>query len=47
MKNETKIGLFVFIVVAGLIFLTVKVGNFKFYKKGYRFFARFDQVGSL
>jgi len=47
MTNEIKIGMLVFICIVSLLILTLKVGSFSFYKKGYNISAQFQNIDGL
>jgi len=48
MKNEVKVGVFVFLSIIMLFFLTTQVGSFKNYsKKGYRLYANLENAAGL
>jgi phospholipid/cholesterol/gamma-HCH transport system substrate-binding protein len=47
MTNEIKIGIMVFICLMALIILTLKVGNFSFYKKGYEIKVKFRNISGV
>jgi len=48
MKNEVKIGIFVFLAIVALFFLTAQVGSFKnFSKEGYTLYANLDDAAGL
>ncbi len=48
MKNEVKVGVFVFISIIMLFFLTTQVGSFKNYsKKGYKLYANLEDAAGL
>jgi len=47
MNNEIKIGIMVFICLAALFLLTLKVGSFSFYKKGYNIRVQFQNIDGM
>jgi len=47
MNNEIKIGIMVFICLVALLFLTLRVGSFSFYKKGYSIKVQFSNIDGM
>lgn len=47
LANETKIGIMVVICLAALGLLTIKVGNFTFYKERYDVYISFENAGGI
>lgn len=47
MSNEVKVGIMVTIVLAGLVFLTFRVGNFNFGQEGYSVTVLFRNIEGL
>lgn len=47
MNNEIKIGIMVFICLVALLFLTLRVGSFSFYKKGYNIKVQFSNIDGM
>ena len=47
MNNEIKIGIMVFICLVALLLLTLSVGSFSFYKKGYKLKVQFQNIDGM
>lgn len=47
MNNEIKIGIMVFICLVALLLLTLRVGSFSFYKKGYNIKVQFQNIDGM
>ena len=47
MTNEVKIGIMVFICIVALLALTLRIGSFSFYKKGYNIKAQFQNIDGM
>ena len=47
MNNEIKIGIMVFICLVALLLLTLRVGSFSFYKKGYNIKVQFHNIDGM